>query len=145
MKRTGFAKKPTKPLKRTRLKRSSKSPTAILKDDIQAWVRLIVAKRDGGCVLRNLRPCGATCEVIDDKIESNTVIQADHLITRSNSATYADTRLIVCLCKGCHAWKNWNKEDYDPLVKQVLSKERIELWDKCVENRRMGQTATVYR
>jgi len=121
-------------MKRTRLKRKSQTATALLKDDIQAWVRLICAKRDGGCVLRHLRHCGGDCEVVDDEIISETVIQADHLLTRSNSATYADTRLIVCLCKPCHAWKHWNEKEYNNLVKKVLSKKRIRLWEKCLQD-----------
>lgn len=98
--------------------------TAKDKKEIQRLVREIVIKRDGGCVLRNIRLCGG--EV------GKAVLQADHLITRANSATYADTRLIVCLCRACHGgYKQWHKEKYDSLVKKVLSSERVALWDKC--------------
>jgi hypothetical protein len=62
------------------------------------------------------------------------VLQADHLITRANSATFADTRLIVCLCRTCHGWKKWNEKQYDSLVKTLISKERVELWDKCLKD-----------
>jgi len=34
------------------------------------------------------------------------VLLADHLITRANSATFADSRLVVCVCKSCHAFKS---------------------------------------
>ncbi len=117
------------------LKRKSKSETAKIKEDIQAYLRLIVAKRDKGCVLRNLRRCGALCEVVDDKIVSDTVIQADHLLSRANSGTFADPRLVVCVCRSCHGWKslgsNLRKKEYDDLVRSILPKDRVELWDKC--------------
>ena len=106
---------------RTYLKRQGTSETAIIKREIQRVIREIVIKRDGGCILRNLRHCSP-----------DNILQADHLITRSNSATYADSRLVVCLCKNCHGgWKQWHKEDYDALVKTILKKEIVELWDKC--------------
>lgn len=72
-------------------------------------------------MLRFIRRCGGEI--------GQAVIQADHLITRSNSATYGDTRLIVCLCQPCHGgFKQWHKPEYDALVKTVISKERIALW-----------------
>lgn len=116
-----FADKPRKPLKRTPLRKNSKSETAKTKVRIQALVREIVILRDKGCILRFKRPCGG--EV------GKAVLQADHLITRSNSATYGDTRLIVCLCRPCHGgYKQWNKPEYDALVRTILSKERVALW-----------------
>lgn len=110
-------------MKRTPLARKSKSETTKIKDDIQAYARAIVIARDGGCILRRYRFCG------------DNVLQADHLITRANSATYADTRLIVCVCRSCHAWKslgsNRNKAQYDDLVKRIISPERVSLWERC--------------
>src|SRR5829696_4299006 len=102
-------------MKRVRLRLQSHSETAEIKREIQAVARDIVIARDGGCVLRNVRRCGGE--------PGFAVLQADHLITRSNSGTYADTRLIVCLCKSCHAWKslggNAGKTQYDALVKKA--------------------------
>ena len=92
-----------------------------IKVRIQALLRDIVIARDKGCILRQVMRCGG--EV------GECVLQADHLITRANSATYGDTRLVVCVCKNCHGWKHWHKEDYDILVKTLLSKERVALWD----------------
>jgi hypothetical protein len=92
-------------VKRTPLAQQGTSDTALIKDDIQHWAREIVILRDGDCILKKYRHC-------DDPVK-----QADHLITRANSATYADTRLIVCLCRSCHGWKHWHKEEYDALVK----------------------------
>jgi len=110
-------------MKRSYLKRQGTSETAQIKREIQRVIRLIVIKRDGGCILRKLRHCSP-----------DNVLQADHLITRSNSATYADSRLVVCLCKNCHGgWKQWHPKEYDALVKTVLPTEIVELWDKCQE------------
>lgn len=120
MKRTGFKRKAYKPMKRTRLKVVGDNDTATLKKEIQRLVREIVIKRDGGCVLRKIRKC------------NDPVLQADHLITRANSSTYADTRLIVCLCRSCHGgYKQWHEKEYDLLVKSILPKERVALWERC--------------
>lgn len=94
--------------------------SAQLKKEIQRLVRAIVIARDKGCILRSRRYC------------EDTVLQADHLITRANSATFADTRLIVCLCRSCHGgFKKWHQKEYDALVKTILSPERVALWDRC--------------
>jgi hypothetical protein len=115
--------------------------TALLKQEIQRLVRLIVTHRDGGCVLRKVR-CGVTAFVDENEevVASSSYIQADHLISRANSATFADPRLIVCICNGCHAWKNWRKEEYDELVKSILPKDRVELWEKCEQDRHAHKT-----
>jgi hypothetical protein len=54
-----------------------------------------------------------------------------HLITRANSATYADTRLIVCICKGLHGWKKWSETRYNELIRPLIGPERCALLDKC--------------
>lgn len=114
-------------VKRVRLRLQSHSETAELKREIQAIARDIVIIRDGGCFLRNVRRCNG--------VPGLAVLQADHLLTRSNSATYADTRLIVCVCKPCHAWKslgnNARKAQYDTLVKKLLPPARVKLWEKA--------------
>lgn len=116
-------------MKRSYLKRVGTSETAQIKREIQRILRLIVMDRDGGCVLRKLRHCGGELDT------EGVVIQADHLISRSNNATYADSRLVVCICKSCHYWKsvagNLRKAEYDSLIKTLISKERVELWEQC--------------
>ena len=133
LKRTPFKPQPRKPLKARKgfaikksvLRKISKDPTAQSKVRIQALVREIVIKRDKGCILRLKRFCGGDV--------GYAVLQADHLITRANSATYGDTRLIVCVCTRCHGWKslgsNRNKKEYDTLVRSLLPPERVALWD----------------
>jgi len=112
-------------MKRGYLKRQGTSETAQIKREIQRLLREIVMLRDKGCILRNKRHCGGTLDT------EGVVIQADHLITRANVATYADSRLVVCVCKRCHAWKHWHEKEYDVLVKTVLSTETVKLWDRC--------------
>lgn len=114
-------------MKRGKLKKKSKSESAKLKEEIQALLRQIVMRRDKKCL---------RCEV---PVGTNGVVfQCDHLISRSNSATYADSRLCVLLCKPCHAWKslgsNLRKKEYDTFMRAVLPKERVALWDACEEN-----------
>ena len=117
--------------KTTRLRRRALSETNIVKDDIQEFARQIVIKRDGGCILRNfvdiygLKRCGGY------RKDGQPILQADHLITRGNSATYSDTRLIVCICRDHHKWKVHNKEHYDDILRQILPTARVALWDKA--------------
>ncbi len=114
MKRGGFLKR------NAPLRVKGHSETTDIKQEIQDTLRAIVIARDGTCILRGIRHC------------SDTVLQADHLITRANSATYADTRLVVCLCRSCHGgWKKWNEKQYDALVKTLISPERVALWERC--------------
>jgi hypothetical protein len=138
MKRTPFKRKPTSSFKarRKRLRVVGHSDTAEVKRNIQDLVRAIVIARDGGCIFRNLYdylhgqpPCGGYAK------DGHLILQADHLLSRSNSATYADTRLIVCVCKGHHGWKsvgnNLRKAQYDALVKTLLPPDRVKLWEAC--------------
>ena len=101
MKRTGFKWKPRKPLKRTRLRVVGTSSTSELKNAIQAKLRALARHRDGGCIMRHYPEsglCGGTNK------EGALILQAEHLITRSNSATFADMRNIVCLCQRHHGF-----------------------------------------
>jgi hypothetical protein len=105
------------------------SDTAELKEEIQRLVRDIVMIRDGGCIPRDESGVPACSGFRRD---GEQILQADHLITRANSATYADTRLIVCVCKGHHGWKHWHEREYNAFLKeQVLSPEIVALWERC--------------
>lgn len=119
-------KRGTKQMKRTKLRVKGHSTTAELKKDIQALLRQIVIKRDGKC-----QRCGVEYGT------EGVVFQCDHLISRSNSATYADSRLCVLVCKPCHAWKslgsNLRKKEYDQLMRSRLPRERVALWETCEE------------
>lgn len=125
-------------LKRTPLARYSKlkmrsdSDTSLLKERIQDTLRLLVMLRDGGCILRNVYGIPG-CN--GHKKNGELVLQADHLITRANSATYADSRLVVCVCKGHHGWKKYHENQYNEVVKKVIEPERVLLWEKCEAER----------
>lgn len=139
MKRSLWKRKPvpngaTFGLKRTPLGKKGKSDTAQTKDRIQGLVRAIVIIRDGGCIFRNFYypdfpPCNGY------RNDGELILQADHLVTRSNGATFADTRLVVCACKGHHGWKsvggNARKAEYDAIVKRIISPERVALLERA--------------
>ncbi len=124
MKRSGFLKR------RTPLASKGKSDTAKLKNEIQSLVRELVIARDGGCILRHSTDVSG-CNGFTKTEPRRLILQADHLITRSNSATYADTRLIVCVCQGHHGWKKWHQKEYETVVRELLSPDRVALWDRC--------------
>lgn len=110
------------------------SPEAT-KARIQTLLRDYVIARDGGCFFRHI--LGHICSGYAN--DGHLILQADHLITRANSSTYADPRLVVCVCKGIHGWKsvgsNANKQEYDRLLRTILPPDRIALWDKAEADR----------
>lgn len=135
-------KRGTKTLKRTKLNARGKSDSSVLKERIQHLVRQIVIKRDGGCILREIQGIGGCNGYAKD---GHLILQADHLVTRANSATYADTRLIVCVCKGHHGgFKKWNKERYDEIVRSLLPQDRVELWERAEKERYRPTHRTSY-
>jgi len=129
MKRGGFLPRRTPLRSHTKLRVVGHSEVSEIKQRIQDLLRAIVIIRDGGCFLRELRHCNGLPGI------PGVVLQADHLITRANSATFADLRLVVCVCRSCHAWKslggNLRKAQYDARIKTLLSPERVALWEAC--------------
>lgn len=133
MKRSGFQIKPRPPLKRTilkahktpqkrrKLRKQGKGKASTIKRRIQALLRMAVIQRDGGCILRVvLGGC-------------NDTIQCEHLITRSNSNTFADLRNCVALCQYHHIfWKPSNGRLYWELIEQHLGTDGWE-WLKTQE------------
>lgn len=128
IRRSYFKVKPKKVTLPKRLKKKSESETALVKDAIQDTVRDIVIIRDGGCIARATHWHSCSSRATKD---GHLVLQADHLITRSNGATYADTRLIVCVCQGLHGWKKWNEREYDRRIYELLPPDRQQLWDRA--------------
>lgn len=117
------------PLKRkTKLRVKGKSETSEIKRDIQALLREIVIIRDGGCILRNFPETG---KCGGRRKDGELILQAEHLHTRANSASYADHRLVVCLCKRHHIfWKPQHADEYYQIVKYHIGKERTELLER---------------
>jgi hypothetical protein len=127
-------------VKCTPLAKKGTSDTALIKDEIQHWVGAIVIKRDGGCIAR--KEPWHTCSGY--RKDGELIYQADHLETRANCATYADTRLIVCICKGLHGWKKWNEPRYNELIRPLIGPERCVLWDKFHAARYKPTRTTLY-
>lgn len=107
------------------------------KEEIQALLREIVILRDGGCILRDevLQARYGLPGCSGSRKDGTLIHQADHLESRGHAATYADSRLVVCVCKAHHGWKsvgeNLRKEQYDAIVRTLLSPDRVALWDRC--------------
>lgn len=113
-------------MRKTQLKRTSKSPEALAKKEIQRLLREIVIIRDRVC-----QRCGVSYGT------NGVIFQCDHLLSRSHSATYSDSGLCVLLCKPCHAWKslggNVRQFEYDSLIRSKLPPERVRKWDLALE------------
>jgi hypothetical protein len=159
MKKSTFKNKPRKPLKRSGFKSKGIKPpkpkkqrttgriggnkpelaghqtAKQLKKEIQATLRELVMLRDKKCVLHGIIDNGRMkCNHEIGVNDEGVVWQAEHLIERSNSATYADPRLVVLVCKNCHGWKHFKKsnhDQYDKWVKTKISPERVALWERC--------------
>ncbi len=117
-----------KGLRRTKLRIVGHSTTSELKVEIQALLRQIVIIRDGGCWLRHFSQSGACGGYRND---GELILQAEHLHTRSNAASFSDSRLVVCICKRHHIyWKPQYSDLYNKLARDFIGKERSELWDK---------------
>lgn len=132
-------------MKRTRLKRkeslSSKTKkllewgsTEATKDRIQGILRSIVIIRDGGCLLRDSPETGK-CGGYGSK-SGKLILQGEHLHTRANSASYADSRLIICLCLRHHGYyKPQHGDEYYKIVRHLIGPERSALLTRVQEDR----------
>lgn len=128
MKRTPFKRKVQKSLRRTKLRLVGHSDTSVVKRAIQAILRQIAIKRDGGCVLARFSAQVGACDEI---------LQAEHLNSRASSSTYADTRNIVCLCRRHHIyWKPQNSRLYWELIRSVIGEERWAWYILASEDKR---------
>lgn len=129
-------------MKRSPLRKQGKSETAKAKRRIQALLRKLVMLRDGGCILRHYRPQAGECGGY--RQDGELILQADHLITRSNTATYGDSRNVVCLCKRHHGyWKPQHSHLYWELVKEHIGEKRWE-WFKRAEKDRKPHGMTLW-
>lgn len=112
-------------MKKTPLKRKSKTPVAKSKERIQALLREIAIERDGGCVLRHY-PVAGKCG--PEKENGEYILQAEHLNGRSSSISYGDMDNIVCLCLNHHFYfKKRQSALYWILIEKHIGRER---WEK---------------
>src|SRR5437868_6663230 len=115
--------------RRTPLKAKSESETTKVKDDIQWCLRQFVIQRDGGCILRHYTDIAGECGGYRN--DGELILQAEHLHTRANSASYAHPDLVVCLCKRHHIfWKPQHADEYYRLVKQHIGANRMALLER---------------
>jgi hypothetical protein len=124
-------------VKRTALRRyaplqaKTSSDSGTIKENIQALLRQIAIKRDGGCVLRNYSDAGA-CGGYGSK-SGKLILQAEHLVTRANSISFGDMRNIVCLCQHHHGhFKPQHSRLYWDLIREHIGEE-CWAWIKRVE------------
>lgn len=114
----GNPRKEKKP--RRTIRQYGHSNVAECKKRIQALLREICLLRDKECVFTGVP--GFTCNGY--RKDGELILQADHMETRGNPRTYAESRVVVLVCKGHHSWKTSNKERYDRLVREKIGEER---------------------
>lgn len=128
-------------MKKSPLRKQSKSETSKCKVRIQALLREIAIKRDGGCVLRyfpTTGPCGGF------RKDGELILQAEHLNTRERNISYGDMRNIVCLCQRHHGYfKPQYSRLYWEIIEKVIGPERWE-WLKKVEADRKSYPMGIY-
>lgn len=130
MKRTALKRRTPLRRKAVALAAHSDSGSSVVKERIQALLRDIVIKRDGGCILRHFEEAGACGGRRND---GELILQAEHLVTRANSLSFADLRNIVCLCRHHHGdWKPQHSRLYWELIERYIGPERW-AWIKVVE------------
>lgn len=122
-----------KKLKKTKLRLVGHSTTTDLKKEIQATLRSIVIKRDGGCFLRHytnkITPQYAKCGGYRN--DGELILQAEHLHSRSTANSFSDPRLVVCVCQRHHIYyKPQHSAEYNDLAKDFIGTERAELWER---------------
>lgn len=127
-------KRDSKPLKRSKLRLVGKSSSTDLKKEIQALLREIGIIRDGGCVLRHY-PVSGKCGGYRN--DGNLILQAEHLNSRSNTATFGDMRNIVILCQRHHIYfKPQSSSIYWELIERHIGKERWEWFKRARDDKR---------
>jgi len=114
--------KQTGSLKRTKIRVVGQTEPAELKRDIQAIIREMAIIIDGGCFLRHYPEAGQCSGFRKD---GELILQAEHLITRGNTATFGDMRNIVCICRHHHGhFKPEQGMLYWELVRRYVGEKR---------------------
>lgn len=124
MKRGGFLKRKS-PLKRnTKIRVKGHSTTTEQRDEVQRLLREICLKRDKVCVLSGYMETGACGPM---KKDGKPVYQAEHLNSRSNAISFADSRNCVLLCSRHHIyWKPQHSKRYWEIIEEVIGPNRWE-------------------
>lgn len=129
----GLKRKTVYRLRRKKIRKQGKAPVSKIKRAIQANLRSKAILRDGGCVLRHYlhwlpikyQSCGRY------RADGELILQAEHLVGRANSASYADMDNIVCLCVNHHFFfKRQHGALYWEIIRKHIGEER---WRKIQE------------
>lgn len=133
LKRIGFKNRARTPLKRSRLRLRGVSDTSVLREQIQAKLRQGVIKRDRVCLLADYPEAG----------KCNAIQQCEHLISRSQSSTFADLRNCVLLCSRHHIfWKPQNSQRYWEIIEEMIGPDR---WDWTQKMRKEQSSHRSYK
>jgi hypothetical protein len=125
-------------MRRTKIRVKGHSDTADLKDEIQSILRSIVIKRDGGCILRHYSEAGVCGGYRKD---GTLILQAEHLHTRANAASFSDSRLVVCICRNHHIfYKPQHADEYYRFVRNHIGKQRSDLLTRVQDDRTPHKT-----
>jgi hypothetical protein len=109
-------------MKRSPIRNKSKSSSAQTKRRIQALLRQIAIRRDGGCVLRGFAEAGICGP---RKSDGELILQAEHLISRARSFSFGDMRNIGCVCRYHHFYfKQRNGRLYWEMIEKIIGPER---------------------
>ena len=112
MKRSGFKKKPTKPLKRTSLKKKAPKTQAKLKKDLDAiFSKYVRAKYRKECY---------TC------YKKGVTLQCGHFISRQYLMTRWDENNCRPQCVGCNIYGNGKPLDFEERLKDDLGIDFVE-------------------
>ena len=119
-------------LKRTKIRVVGQSSKSELKSEIQAILRAIVILRDKGCFLRhfskeiesNYVSCGGI------RNDGNLILQAEHLHSRANANSFAESRINVCTCQRHHIYyKPQYPATYNALARKFIGEKNYRLWE----------------
>ncbi len=117
------------------MRQHSKTPSSLAKQDIQRLAREIVILRDGGCIMRDLPEFGQCNGFRGD---GELILQANHLITRGKNVGYANTLLIVCMCKGHHkGFHSQREKEYRAAIGKLIGAKRRALLKRVEEDRKI--------
>src|SRR5450755_1339404 len=117
------------------MRRTAQTPSAQAKKRLQALLREIAIRRDGGCVLRNYVEAGL-CGGYGPK-SGMLILQAEHLNTRERNVSYGDMRNIVCLCQRHHGYfKPQNGALYWDLIRKHIGEERWAWLQRVIADRK---------
>jgi hypothetical protein len=116
------------------MRKHALTPSAQAKNRIQALLREIAIKRDGGCILRHYPEAGQ-CGGYAPK-SGHLILQAEHLNTRERNISFGDMRNIVCLCQRHHGYfKQQNGALYWELIRRHIEEERWAWLQRVIADR----------